>query len=898
MGNLTDYKSRFRILKGGKISLIISALVAGSTMTFASPSGGVVNTGSAAISQSGSITSIDQSTQRASINWQSFSIGSSETVNFNQPNSSAITLNRVVGNESSVINGALNANGQVWILNSNGLLFGQGASINTAGVVASTMNISDADFMAGSTTLQSAGSTASVINRGTINITDGGYAALLGKEVANQGLIQAIKGTVALASGDKITLNFNGDSLIGIVIDQGIFDALVQNQGAIIADGGNIFLTTQAANDILNGVVNNTGLLQAQTLDDITGHIEVYARGGTANIGGALNAAGGFVETSGTELSVTQGTTVNAGRWLIDPVNVTIDAAMALTLEGQLAGGNAFVTTSGMGTDEGNINVNSAIGWSAHTLNLIADNNININAVMSATGSAGLDMTGNVKVGFNSGEAAGFAGRVDMASGTSLRINGNSYTIINTLGLEGSMTGTDLQGISLAPEGHYALGNTIDASGTSTWNGGNGFMPLGVFTGIFDGLGHEIIGLSINRPAEINIGLFGATNGATIKNIGLVGENIRGDSYVGGLVGGNNGSNITNSYTAGLIGGSYCIGGMIGYSNGSPLANSYSTASIISSTGIAVGGLVGDNENGSDITNSYATGAVNGTMSIGGLVGFNDSSVIANSYAAGAVRGTNFFIGGLIGENYGTITDSHATGTVNGGSGTGGLAGYTDEYSVITNSYATGAVVGINSVGGLVGDNRGTITDSYATGTVEGADSVGGLAGYNENSITNSYARGIITGDNNFGGLIGQSSSSTILKSFYDKTINPGLYDEVNYGRTTIQMQDITLYAGWDIIGDALIDKGYPALMAFGADHVWVIGTKVAVVEPIITPSLEEMINNIITSVTNESMLNIEAPETIVATGPQSGSFESTNSIIEILDSGINLPDGIEEEES
>lgn len=358
-------------------------------MTFASPSGGVVNTGSAAISQSGSITSIDQSTQRASINWQSFSIGSSETVNFNQPNSSAITLNRVVGNESSVINGALNANGQVWILNSNGLLFGQGASINTAGVVASTMNISDADFMAGSTTLQSAGSTASVINRGTINITDGGYAALLGKEVANQGLIQAVKGTVALAGGDKITLNFKGDSLIGIVIDQGTFDALVQNQGAIIADGGNIFLTTQAANDILNGVVNNTGLLQAQTLDDITGHIEVYARGGTANIGGTLNAAGGFVETSGTELSVAQGTTVNAGLWFIDPVNVTIDAAMASTLEGQLAGGNATVTTSAAGTEEGNINVNSAIGWSANTLNLIADNNININAVISATGGGG-----------------------------------------------------------------------------------------------------------------------------------------------------------------------------------------------------------------------------------------------------------------------------------------------------------------------------------------------------------------------------------------------------------------------------------------------------------------------------------------------------------------------------
>ncbi|MGB7403414.1 MAG: filamentous hemagglutinin N-terminal domain-containing protein, partial [Arcobacter sp.] len=132
MNQLLEYKSRFRILKGGKISMVVSAVLAGVTISYASPSGGVVTSGNANISQNGNTTNINQSTHKATINWNKFNIASNETVNFNQPNASSITLNRVIGNERSVINGALNANGQDWILNSNGVLFGKNASINTA----------------------------------------------------------------------------------------------------------------------------------------------------------------------------------------------------------------------------------------------------------------------------------------------------------------------------------------------------------------------------------------------------------------------------------------------------------------------------------------------------------------------------------------------------------------------------------------------------------------------------------------------------------------------------------------------------------------------------------------------------------------------------------------------
>ena len=144
-----DYKSRFRILKGGKISLVVSALLGSAIIASAAPTEGVVTSGSATISQSGNTTNINQSTSKASINWQNFNVSSNETVNFNQPNTNSITLNRVVGNEKSVIDGTLNANGQVWILNSNGILFNSTAKVNTSGLVATTAELSDKDFQDG-----------------------------------------------------------------------------------------------------------------------------------------------------------------------------------------------------------------------------------------------------------------------------------------------------------------------------------------------------------------------------------------------------------------------------------------------------------------------------------------------------------------------------------------------------------------------------------------------------------------------------------------------------------------------------------------------------------------------------------------------------------------------------
>jgi filamentous hemagglutinin family protein len=384
MKRLIDYSSRFRILKGGKISLVVSAFLA-STSLMAAPSGGSVTTGSATITQNGSITNIDQSTNKASINWQSFNIGSNETVNFNQPSSSSITLNRVVGATSSLIQGAMNANGQVFLVNPNGVLFANGSQVNVAGLVATTKNITDEDFQNGNYNFDG-DSTASILNQGTINATNG-YVALLGKTVSNEGTITATLGNVQLAGGKRFSLQIDGNSLVNLTIDEAQLNSLVENKGAIIADGGKVHLTTQAVNDILDGMVNNTGVIEANSLStNENGEVILFAHGGTANIDGTLKAD--FVETSGDKVKIAETTTVDTdgGEWLIDPAVFTIAAAggdmTGATIAANLV--NTDVTIQSIKDPGGNANAIEVYdninytGANDRTLTLVADGEIKI----------------------------------------------------------------------------------------------------------------------------------------------------------------------------------------------------------------------------------------------------------------------------------------------------------------------------------------------------------------------------------------------------------------------------------------------------------------------------------------------------------------------------------------
>ncbi|MBV5320355.1 MAG: filamentous hemagglutinin N-terminal domain-containing protein [Sulfuricurvum sp.] len=455
-----DFNSRFRILKGGKISLVVSALITGSTMSFASPTGGQVTSGSASIAQNGSITTINQSTQKASINWNSFSIAPTETVNFIQPSSQSVTLNRVVGATPSLIQGAMNANGQVFLLNPNGVLFANGSQINVGGLVASTLNITDANFQSGNYVFEG-NSQNSIINMGIITTAQGGYVAMMGKTVQNEGTIVATMGNVQLAGGDKISLNLNGNSLVNLTIDQGTLNALVENKGLIKADGGQVYLTTQALNTILDGMVNNTGIIEAQSIGDLKGEVILFAHGGTTTVSGTIDASGGFVETSGKELGIANGTTIKAKTWLLDPTNITIASGGAEPL----AGTPATTSTAGDVTVAA-LSIVTALDLGTSVL-LEADNNINVNEDI-ITGS----MSGNATLTLSADNSIILQNGVDIDATQ----NGNAHTLgvvfDGNVVLSGSANAVKTNG------GDITFNKTINGASALTLDAGSGIVTF------------------------------------------------------------------------------------------------------------------------------------------------------------------------------------------------------------------------------------------------------------------------------------------------------------------------------------------------------------------------------------------------------------------------------------
>jgi trimeric autotransporter adhesin len=802
------------------------------TSTTSSPTGGKIVSGKGNITQSGDTTTVDQSSQTLSINWASFNIAPQDTVDFVQPNASAVAVNRIAGNNGSVILGHLDANGQVYLINPNGIVFGKGSEVNVGGLVASTLAL-NGDPSGNSVSL-SGTSSASVTNEGTINAASGGYVALLANKVSNTGVITAQLGTVALGAGNALTLTFSGNNLVHLQVDQSVLKTLVQNGGLIQADGGQVILSAGAKNAVLASVVNNTGVIEARTVENHEGTITLLGgmQAGTVEVAGTLDASapnggdGGFIETSAAQVEVADGAKISTvaphglyGSWFIDPHDFTVAASggdiSGAMLSSELAISFVMIDSSaGKTLGNGNVNVDDTVSWTANTtLTLTASNNVNINSNLTATGSmAALAIKPNTA---NGGEPASGSGTLNLGASTSLSlsganaslsisspnytlssgatinlpnvsptaitaltIGGTSYTVINSLGAQGSVTGTDLQGINGKLAGHFALGSNVDATAADTWNGGAGFTPLGTpsspFTGQFDGLGHSVDNLVINLPSGIGVGLFGAAGPLSlIQNVGVLGG-VTGNVDVGGLVGNNYGT----------------------------ISNSYSTANV-AGLGI-VGGLVGHNFTSGTINTSYATGAVTGSSSnVGGLLGINQYGLVSNSYATGRVQGTNY-VGGLVGVNYGFVAYSHATGSVTGVSasatdGVGGLVGRNYNEGQIGNSYATGSVSGYLEDGGLVGQNYGTVSNSYATGsTSSSAGYTGGLVGLNGASgkISTSYAVGKVTSPLGAGGLVGTGGTG-VSDSFWDTTTSQQSTSAGGTGLTTTQMLTASNFAGF-----------------------------------------------------------------------------------------------------
>lgn len=352
--------------------LVMSALSLGASSVDAMPEGGVIRSGEGAVSQNGREMTIRQDSGRLAMDWTNFNVGKDETVRFQQPGKDALALNRVTGNQQSIIDGSLLSNGHVLLVNPNGVVIGKNASIDVGGLVASTAHVKD-NFMkefgnsTGAFTLGGV-SDGKIINEGTIN-AEGGLVALHAAKVENSGTIKSNGGSVLMAAADTLTLTPDTDGKLNFTVDGKVAEASALNKGAITADGGTIVMTADSASDVMSTVVNNEGTLQARTLrKNEKGQILLEGNDkGQVEVSGTLDASGtddgqdagnikvigqktivhdgtnllakgdvngGKIETSGNVLDLGDNLNIDAsgdkgshGTWLLDPLEVVISAS-------------------------------------------------------------------------------------------------------------------------------------------------------------------------------------------------------------------------------------------------------------------------------------------------------------------------------------------------------------------------------------------------------------------------------------------------------------------------------------------------------------------------------------------------------------------------------------------
>ncbi|OED08540.1 filamentous hemagglutinin N-terminal domain-containing protein [Burkholderia sp. A2] len=803
-----------RLLAAAGVSLL--GLAASSA--FALPTGGVIASGQADISTStdGKTMSINQHTDKLITNWQDFSVGGGERVSFHQPTNRSIALNRVIGENGSQIHGQLDANGRVFLVNPNGVMFGAGAQVNVGGLVASTQNLSDADFLAGRYRFAGA-SGQSVENAGTITAADEGSVALLGAQVSNTGVIRARMGRVALGAGNAFNVNFDGQGLLSLQVEGGAVDAQAHNGGLLKADGGEVLMTARAAGDLLGSVVKNSGTIEARGLSSRDGKITLD--GGQVHVGGKLDAsaqdastAGGTVTTRGERVTVARDTQVDtraasgrAGRWAIEAANAGVGSGGS-AVDGQTLSRNLDTTNVALTNTSGDLTVGDAVTWTSDNALTLTSQKGDVDLKQSVTASGAnagvavnaakrirignkLTLTGeNAHLELNSGSGHTLTNddAVVTLSGrhASFSANGEAYRVIHDL--------AGLRSVDGNLNGRYVLGNAINGNGAQ-------FRSLGgnsAFGGVFDGLGNTIGNLSVVNPGVAVVGLF-ASNAGRIANLTLekITARTSGQAYgspvsVGALAGYNTGD-ITNVKARDVMvrgDGRAIVGGLVG----SNLSGRIDRASVSGRVeggkdALAVGGLAGENitviwpdRGQATISNSHAdvqvsSQSVGGT---GGLVGVN-RGVITAATAAGSVSSTatadgnanglyvGGLVGGLVGSNEGgSIRASSSSASVRGGryATAGGLVGRNS--ASIEASGATGSVtVGDNAkAGGLVGENLGEIASSTAGGDVVAGKSaiVGALAGVNRRTILASTANGNVRAGNRAvaGGLVGYNAGT------------------------------------------------------------------------------------------------------------------------------------------
>ncbi len=815
--------------------LATTGLVPAAALAQTLPSGGQVAAGAATIAYTRpDQLNITQTSDRAIINWQDFSVAQGARVDISQPGNGSALLNRVTSATPSTIAGQINANGQVYLINPNGIMITQTGKVSAAGFVASSLDMSDDDFMAGTITVTGRG--GSVVNRGEISVVRGGYAALIGGKVENSGLILAPLGRVALGAGTRATLDLEGDGFLQVALPAE--GGGIAMSGRIVADGGAVVLSAAQAREAARSVVNLSGSIEARGID---------TRGGTVTLsGGDIRLDGASIDVSGTR----GGGTVRIGGdrqglgALAHADMLTVDAASSIRADATGTGDGGQVTL-----------------WS--------DSLTHFAGTISATGAGG-GRGGDAEV---SGKAKlDYAGITDLRGATFGTLLLDPYDVTISAGADANQSGFTATGnnsvINVDTLGYaLALANVIVSTGTAgtqngditvaaplVWNSGANLTlsAAGAVTingAIMAQAGGLTISSSTNTAvkstatAAINVARFTLAQG-TWQQIGATLPGFEtGDFRINGNIfqrfSGGTGS-LADPYLVDDLYGLQGIGG--GLSSGYRLTRDIDAANTAYWNGgagfvpIASGSQFTGSIDGANHIVSGLTIVSAATSNVGFVAATTGAGIVQDiAFVAGHVEGANAtFVGGLVGNSQGRILRASFSGDVLGASLVGGLAGGSID---MRRSFSSGTVTATNgpagglagvtalvleqshsdaavsasggtpgsltaaSAGGLVGVLSGTIWDSYASGPVTSTDRAGGLVGFvSGGPIATSYATGRVSAPT-AGGISGGGGGLTY--AFFDTQTTGQAYStgggtNVNGGLTTAQARDPASYIGFD----------------------------------------------------------------------------------------------------
>lgn len=774
-------------------------------LALAGPSGEIVVGGEADIVRPDATrTVINQFTDRAAINWQTFSVDADEYVIFNQPDASSIVLNRVLGGDASYILGHMQSNGQVFLLNPNGVYFTHGASLDVQGFLASTLDMNPNDFMGGNFTLarsDSAPATARIINDGQITAGPGGYVVLAGDYTENTGIITANAGSIALVSGNALTLDIEGDGLVSFAVDEATLSdaAGVRNAGSLIADGGRVVMTAKVASDLVTTAVNNDGLVRAHSIEERAGEIHLVGLGGDVVNAGTLNAdgigadGGGIGIYSDRDVVLADGG-VQTAAGDANRNGGVIRAVAEKHLDYQrnniirATGGNSggFVEVSGHGSinlrgipqigpggtfviDPAVLNIGTNSGTSSVTIAQVAANltagvdvvlvaSSSISAIAGSLNAAGGgDLTigiGNVSAGTGSCGGAGGA----------LCTGGVIFNQVGSGNINLSSLSINIEGNLLVDAGS---GGTVSTTSLTTTGGNIRVFGGSITTGTVDASGGVLLGSSGDKARQVvvNGNLDAGTNievwtqdgsGLFIDINGNVsaGSNVRFNAFGSSLATGNvavsgliSGGNIDIDAAGSVAGGNISINAVNATGNVTLDAMGGSAGGNINATAIDASGNVALTANGSGDSYGNITAT---TISASG-------SLAITAINNGGINAANINVGLLSGGSITVLADASAAAS----GGNVSFGGITPGFGNVNVTARGGTNSGGNiSVSGDVSNRTGSMNfTASATGATGGNISAAKIQGMN---LVMDATGGSISGGDINAGNIGVATGATV----------------------------------------------------------------------------------------------------------------------------------------